>query len=113
MNIILKIFLISFSSLFLLFVVGMVRKKHLELKYTLTWLAAAVVFVLIAVFDQIIPLLANLMSIKEPVNALFLIVFFFMLIILFTLSIAISKATERIRGLAQEIALLRKENEHE
>ena len=111
MNIILKGFLITFSALFFLLIVSMVRKKHLELKYTLTWLIAGFTFVIIAIFDSIVRDIAKILNVIEPVNALFLIVIFFILVILFTLTITVSKASERVRTLAQELALLKQKYE--
>jgi len=101
-------FLISASVLFFLFILWMVRKQHLEQKYTLTWLAVAISFVLVAVFNGIVYKLAHILSIQEPVNALFLIIFLFVLVILFTLTVTISKITVNQRKLTQEIALVRK-----
>lgn len=109
MNWILKGSLITASVLFLVFIISMVRSRQLELKYTLTWLLAGAAFLIIAVFDGIIYWIASILSIKEPVNALFLVVFFFILLILFTLSVTISKMTENMRTLAQEIALIKRE----
>ena len=108
MNIILKYILIAASTLFLFFIVMMVRKRHLEHKYTLTWLIAAASFLIIAIFHGIVYSLASILSIKEPVNALFLIIFLFVLLILFTLTVTISKLTADQRKMAQEMALLTK-----
>lgn len=111
MNLILKSFLIIFSLLFFLIIVRMVRKKHLELKYTLTWIITGLVLIILAIFNDIVKIIARILNIVEPVNALFLIVMFFMLVILFTLTVAVSKTTERVRTLAQDLALFKKFNE--
>jgi len=50
--------------------------------------------------------LSNAMSIADPVNMLFFIGFCFSLAIIFTLTMAVSRMSKRIKDLAQAIALL-------
>lgn len=108
MNIGLKIFLIFFAALFFLVIIRMVKKKYLELYYSIVWLLTGMSFLILAIFDNILVFISKVIFVKEPVNALFLIVLFFVIIILLTLTVALSKITRRIVDLSQEIALIKK-----
>jgi hypothetical protein len=89
----------------------MVRRKKLALKYTLTWVGASICLVILAVFDGIIRPFTRFLHIVEPTNALFMIVIFFILMILFTMTVTISKNDDAIRNLTQELALLQKSSD--
>ncbi|MDR0930205.1 MAG: DUF2304 domain-containing protein [Clostridiales bacterium] len=105
MNAILKTLLVIGTVLFLTFIVYMVRKKKLELKYTIIWLIASIVLVIFAVFDSLSIALSALLNIAEPVNAIFLAIFLFLILMQFMLTIYISKSNDRIRVLTQALAL--------
>ena len=107
MNKVFQIILILGSTLSFLLILNMVRKKSLELKYALTWLITSFSFIVLALFPKIINFVSILLHIKEEVNALFLLILFFMLIIIYTLTIALSRSTNKITTLAQEIGLLK------
>lgn len=107
MNRILQLFLVLGSIWFFLFIIGMIRKKKLELKYALTWIVTSLLFIILSFFPRILYFISALLQIKEPVNALFLLIIFFLLIIIFTLTIALSKSSNRIATLTQEMGLLK------
>lgn len=111
MNTILQIIMIASSLLFLCYIIIMLRNKKIELKYTLIWLFAGISFLAIAVFPSLLRLLSNLLHIVEPVNTLFLLIIFFILLILFTLTIALSRNANRVKTLTQEIGILKMELE--
>lgn len=105
----LNIILIIASVCFFIFIVNMVRTKKLELKYALTWLLTSFSFVVMAVFPQTIYFVARILHIELPVNALFLCVIFLLLLMVFALTVAVSRQAIRIKKLIQEIGLLREE----
>jgi hypothetical protein len=107
----LRTVLIIGSALFFLFIVNMVRTRKLELKYALTWLFTSLSFVIMAVFPQSLYFVAGMLQIELPVNALFLCVIFLLLLIVFALTVAVSRQAIRIKKLAQELGLLKEEIE--
>lgn len=104
---ILQLLLILGSIWFFLFIVSMIKKKKLELKYALTWIVTSLLFIILSLFPGILYFISSLLHIKEPVNALFLLIIFFLLIIIFTLTIALSKSSNRVAALTQEVGLLK------
>ncbi|KJS15165.1 MAG: hypothetical protein VR69_14835 [Peptococcaceae bacterium BRH_c4b] len=103
----LQLFLIIISFVFAGFIFSLVKKETLELRYTLIWIVTGIILVLIALQPQIVTIVANILGVGLPVNALFLVGILFALIILFTMTIALSKASVRIKRLAQELAILK------
>lgn len=111
MNKVLQTIMISSSLLFLCYIVLMLRNKKIELKYTLIWLLTGISFLTIAVFPDLLRRISRILHIVEPVNTLFLFIIFFMLLILFSLTIALSRNAGRVKTLVQEIGILKMELE--
>lgn len=111
MNKVLHLLLIIGSIWFFLFIISMIKKKKLELKYALTWIVTSLIFIILALFPKILNFISALLHIIEPVNTLFLLILFFLLIIIFTLTIALSKSMNNITTLTQEIGLLKSDQD--
>lgn len=111
MNSRLQIIMIFASVLFLSYIILMLRNKKIELKYSLAWLLAGICLLAAALFPDLLKLLSNLLNIIEPVNTLFLSIIFFMLLIVFTLTIALSRNANRVKTLSQEIGIIKMELE--
>lgn len=111
MNSRLQIIMILASLLFLGYIVLMLRNKKIELKYSLAWLLAGLSLLSTAVFPELLKTLSKLLNIIEPVNTLFLSIIFFILLIVFTLTIALSRNANRVKTLTQEIGILKMELE--
>ena len=92
-------------------IVNMIRRKALELRYALTWLGVGVVVLILDLFPGLMAHLAKLMGIALPSNMLFFLGFCFSLAIIFGLTIAISRMSNRINDLTQEMALYMKREE--
>ena len=90
-------------------IVNMIRKKNLELRHALTWLAVGVSILILDCFPNLISWISEKIGIASPVNMLFFFGFCFSLMIIFTLTIAMSRMSIRIKQLAQEVALLKKD----
>ena len=89
-------------------IVNMIRKKRLELRYALAWLVVGVGVLVLDCFPQLISWIAKTLGIASPVNMLFFLGFCFALMIIFVLTIAVSRSSIRIKELTQELALLEK-----
>ncbi len=107
MELLLQIILIAGTSMFFVYIINMVRLRKLELKYTLLWLFTSVCFIIMAVFPWIIERIADILSIKEPVNALFLISLFFLIMIIFSMTVAIAGKSRNITALTQDMGIMK------
>jgi hypothetical protein len=91
----------------LLFVVfELVRRRRLQERYALLWLASALVLLGLAIWRGALEKLATGLGIFYPPNALFVVAFGFVLILLLHFSLAVSKLTDQSKLLAQRLALL-------
>ena len=108
MQIVLQVFLIACVLIFLALIVYFLAKKKLNLKFSLVWLAAGLGMLVVAVFPRIAAAAGRLIGIETPVNAVFLFAGVFMLLIIFTLTIIVSKLNDRIYRLTQAQAILEK-----
>jgi len=97
------------SALLFFFVMELLRRRRLGEPYAILWLTASVVLLVLAVWDDLLDSLADLVGIETPANALFAVAFGFTLILLLTFSSVISRLSRENRILAQEIARLNRE----
>ncbi len=95
------ILLIGIGSVFRL-----IRKRKIELKYALPWLAVLFLAFLTDCFPGLLSAIAALLGIATPVNALFLLALLFAVCLIFVLTVIVSRQSERIKRLAQASALL-------
>ena len=90
-----------------------IKKRKLDLKYSLAWMLLDIVMIILAAFPKLIMLIAQCLGIETPSNLVFFCGFIFSLIIIYVLTVAISKMADNIRCLTQKIALLEKELKEE
>lgn len=84
------------------------KKGYMSVKYSLLWLAMAVGLVVAAVCPYLVYVLRDILDIEMPVNLVFLLMFCFVLVVLLSLSIAISQLAEKCKRLTQANAILEK-----
>ena len=89
-----------------IFFVTMLRKKKLDLKYCLVWLVALFGIALFCAFPGWLDSLSDLLGIGVPVNTLFLVCIAFLTCICISLTIVVSRLSERLRKLTQNIAII-------
>jgi len=106
---VLKILAIVGSGTVLLLVVELVRRGRLKERYSLLWLFAGGVLLVLSSSRTILEYISNLVGIYYPPSFLFLLAFLFLLLITLHFSVTISGLSEKNKRLAQELALLRQE----
>lgn len=94
--------------LFFVLVIFFLRKNALSLKYTLLWLISGFVMLLVSIFPGILIFISKILGFQVASNALFALILGFFLMILLSLTSIVSGQTEKIKTLAQAIALLEK-----
>lgn len=109
MGIKLKLVIIFFVICVVSIIIDMIKKEKLELKYSLSWLFTAVMICILSIFPEMISVIASMIGVSTPVNAIFFLGFLFIIIICFSLTIVISKNTTKIARLSQELSLLKSE----
>jgi hypothetical protein len=96
------------ASLVLLMVIfAAIRRGRLSVRYSMLWIVAGVAILVFSSSRGLLDVLASLLGIYYPPSALFLLATFFILVLLFHLTVAISTLKSKNARLAQEVALLR------
>ncbi len=89
----------------------LVRRRRLGEPYAILWLLAAAVLLVLSIFDGLLDELAELVGIATPANALFVVGFGFILVLLLSFSSVVSRLSRENKLLAQELARLSRERE--
>ena len=97
---------IVFASLVFLLVFEMVRRRHLHERYAILWLGAAFALLVLAVWTGLLRSISDLVGIKTPSNAFFVVAFGFLLLLVLHFSSVVSKLSDETRVLAQRLALV-------
>ena len=95
-------------AVLLLFILNMVRKRKLELKYVLAWILCDVILIIMTATPEIIDYAAEWLGIFDPMNMIFFLGFVFLIILVFILTVSISRATAKIRRMAQVLSIAEK-----
>lgn len=95
---------IVITSAMLLVVFELVRQRRLMEKYSLLWLFAALVLLLLSIFTGILGWFSQLIGITTPSNALFGVAIGFATLMLLHFSVTISRVTDQNKVLAQKLA---------
>lgn len=94
------------AALLLFVLVDLLRRRQLRERHAVWWLVLGTLGLVVTVFPSLLTALANLIGVAIPLN----LAFFGAIVVLFLVSIQQSKevtqAEERIRTLAEQIALL-------
>jgi hypothetical protein len=108
-----KIQILSIIASLLIFavVINLVRHRKLKTEYSLIWLTVSAVFIIFSFWRSGIDKLAKLFGIAYAPSVLFIILLIGIIFLLIEFSIIISKQSERIKILVQEMALLKHEME--
>lgn len=91
---------------YFVFLVVLIKKKALVLKYSLLWFLFGIIMLVIVIFPSILDWFAGLVGIYSPVNALFAVCIFCSLLLLISISSIVSKLNTKIKNLTQQVALL-------
>ncbi|MFR4455145.1 MAG: DUF2304 domain-containing protein [Blautia hansenii] len=106
MNIRIQILIVVITLLAMFYVINKIRNKGIELKYSLVWLALGTGIIIFTCFPKLTTWLAHVLGISQPMNMLFFAGFCFMLPIIFSLSVSVSRLSNKVKRLTQEMALL-------
>ena len=94
------------AAALILVLLDLVRRRRLLERYALLWLFSAAILLALAIWRDLLADVADLIGVAYPPNALFLIAFGFVLVLLLHFSVAVSKLSDQTKVLAQRLALL-------
>lgn len=102
-----NVFAAIFGILAAVLIVSLLRNRYLREKYAATWILIAAGVLVLSLFPGILDAMASWFGVITPVNIVFFIGALALLIISVQFSIELSRTEERVRRLAEEVAILR------
>ena len=104
----LQLYMILGAVILLAVIFCLLKRGLMSVKYSLLWLLLAVCLVIAAAVPYTVFVLRDLLDIQMPVNLRFLLMFCFVLVVLLSLSVAITQLAEKCKRLTQANAILEK-----
>ncbi len=101
----LRLLILLASIVTLFYVLRKIRKAQIQIADSLFWVFLSIVFVIMGTFPQVVYFLTRLMGFQAPVNLIFLVMIFILLLKVFSSSIKISQLENKLDSLVQEIAI--------
>jgi|TARA_B110000902_G_scaffold190791_1_gene216043 hypothetical protein len=93
----------------LIFIIILIRQHRLKEEYSLLWLFFTIFFIIFSVWRNGLEWISDLMGIAYSPAALFLILIMALFVIMIEFSLIISKQSERIKSIGQNIGLMKQE----
>ena len=101
-------FMILGALVLLVIIFVLLKHGKMTVKYSLLWMCLSLVLLVFALFPYVVYVLRDLIDVEMPVNLVFMLMFCFVLLVLLSLSIAISQLAEKSKRLTQANAILEK-----
>lgn len=105
MSISLRIILIIASALTCWYITRKLRKSQIQIMDTVFWLLLTIIFIIMALFPQFVNWISDMMGFMAPVNFIFLVMIFLLLLRCFLLSIKVSQLDDKLKNLVEELAV--------
>ena len=102
----LRIALLLGSLIYLLIIFVLLKKKSLSVKYSIVWLFSGFAMILFAIVPYIVLVMGDIMRVSNPVNFVFMMTIGFLMLILLSVSSAVSCLAEKNKTMTQHLALL-------
>lgn len=104
----LQLYMIIGAVILLAVIFSLLKRGLMSVKYSLLWLLLAVCLVIAAAVPYTVFVLRDMLDIQIPVNLIFLLMFCFVLVVLLSLSVAITQLAEKCKRLTQANAIMEK-----
>ena len=105
----LQLIAIALTGGLVLLILELIRRRRLMERYSLLWLFSAVVLLVLAAWKGLLQSVADLVGISTASNALFVIAFGFVLVLLLHFSLVVSRLADQNKVLAQRLGLLQQQ----
>lgn len=109
MQIKIKLLAIVISVVIFFFVIELIRRKKLTFKYAVSWLAASLVGLIVAIFDNMLFTIARSIGFALPSNFIFFLVSIILILLSLILTVYLCQQTNRIELIAQKVAIIEEE----
>ena len=98
--------LAAFSVTLIVLVLIAVRRAHIRVEYSVSWLTAAVILLAVSLNRDFIHWLGAVMGVEYPPVAALMVMFGIFLVVIYRLSLRVSALKDASIALAQRVAIL-------
>ena len=102
----LRVVLIAGVIVYFVVILIFLKNKTLELRYTLLWMLAGAILAVFVIWPVTLSKIVGLIGIQSNMNGLFIMAIAFIVMIMMSLTSIVSKQTNKIRHMIQEISIL-------
>ncbi len=111
MSMALRMLLLAASFLTCAYITRKLKKSQIQVMDTVFWISMSLIFVVLSIFPNIASVLSKWMGFQAPVNFIFLLIIFLILVRCFLMSIRISQLEDKLQNFVEELAIKEKERE--
>lgn len=104
----LRILLIVSAILLLVFMLNKIRQAKMKIEYTVFWIVFSCILVIMGIFPQITYAISKFIGFQSPINMVFLIIIFVLILKVFFMTIHISQLENKVDNLVQQMAIEKK-----
>ena len=104
-----RIILIVVSLLTTFYILKRIRQSKLQIEYAIFWILFAGVLIVLSLFPWLVTLFTRLIGMQLPVNFIFMVFSFVLMVKMFLMTIELSTLENKVKDLTQELALAQKE----
>lgn len=113
MSLIQRLFLICGSLITFIYFIRGIRKNKLRIDHSIFWVVFGLMLLVLACVPNAFFWISRLFGFQSPSNMVYLIVVFLLVLKLFTTTVRLSKLSEQVAALTQELAIYRLDNEEQ
>lgn len=114
MGVVLRVILIVSAIMLFMYMIKKIRQSKMKIEHTVFWILFDVILIVIGVFPQLVYIVSGWIGFQSPVNMVFLMIIFVLIVKNFLTTLEISHLENKIDSLTQQIAIERlKEGEEE
>lgn len=113
MSITLRILMIVGAFALMIFMLKKIRQSKLKIEYTVFWIIFSAVLIIMGIFPKLFYLISDLIGFQSPINMIYLVIIFVLIVKLFFTTIQISQLENKVENLTQAIAIHKKREEEQ
>lgn len=104
----LRILMILGVVFLMVFMIKKIRQAKVKIEYTVFWIIFSGILVLMGIFPQLFYWVSELLGFQAPINMIYLVIIFVLIVKLFLISVQISQLENKVDSLTQQVAIDRK-----
>ena len=105
MTLVFRVILIVVSLFTTYYILKRIRQSKLQIEYAIFWILFSGVLIVFSLFPWLVSMFTRMIGMQLPVNFIFLLFIFVLVVKLFFMTIELSTLENKVKDLTQELAL--------